>query len=82
MPSKPPAWPLSFAEASRAKDESARSSGPQRRHPMLWRFSVTKLKRSEELLPRRCSQRLCGGMSVRANDHCSFLDLLEANAGF
>jgi len=36
----------------------------------------TKLKRSEEFLPRRCSQRLRGGMSVCANDHRSLLDLL------
>ena len=36
----------------------------------------TKLKRSEEFLPRRCSQRLRGGMSVCANDHRSLLNLL------
>ena len=50
-------------------------------HRHAWRRvlsfrSETTLKRSEEFLPRRCSQRLRGGMSVCANDHRSLLDLL------
>jgi len=49
------------------------------RHPRRRALSFrpeTELKRSKEFLPRRCSQRLGGGMSVCANDHRSLLNLL------
>ena len=50
-------------------------------HRHAWRRALsfrseTELKRSEEFLPRRCSQRLGGGMSVCADDHRSLLNLL------